>query len=79
MLIIPGFCFGTFVEMGPSACISPHPSFLSQKWAGLKTVRPYFQEKVYRRAFLEHAVLYPTYTYYSLDTITKFKYNKYIK
>ena len=79
MLIIPGFCFGTFVEMGPSACISPHPSFLSQEWAGLKMVRPSFQEKVYRRAFLEHAVYTLYCTYYSLYTITIFKYNKYIK
>ena len=79
MLIIPGFCFGTFVEMGPSACISPHPSFFPQKWAGLKMVRPSFQEKVYRRAFLEYAVSSPPCTYSSIDTITKFKYNKYIK
>ena len=79
MLIFLEFRFGTFVKEDGSACISPHPSFFPQKWAGLKMVRPSFQEKVYRRAFLEHAVLYPTYTYYSLDTITKFKYNKYIK
>ena len=79
MLIIPGFCFGTVTEMGRSACISRDRNFLSQKWAGLKTLAPSFQEKVYRRAFLEHAVYTPYCTYYSLYTITIFKYNKYIK